>query len=74
MSETTQTERYVTRREGVALVREQLNIPLTMGRVNKDSADGIGPVAVGKYGPRDMYTPEEFLRYARDRIAKRNEA
>jgi hypothetical protein len=62
-------KKFVTRKEGVKLVREQ-GIPLTMGRVNKDSMDGRGPKPVGKYGPSDIYTAEEFIRYAVDRVLK----
>ena len=64
------SEKYVTRREGVRLVREQ-GIPLTIGRVNKDSMLGCGPTPAGRYGPGYLYTPEEFLRYATDHVVKR---
>src|SRR5262245_31558862 len=63
-------QKYVTRKEGVKLVRER-GIPLTINRVNKDAMDGCGPAPAGKYGPGYLYTPEEFLRYAHDRIVKR---
>ena len=66
MSET--EKKYVTRREGVRLAREQ-GIPITVGRVNKDTMDGIGPKPVGRYGPTYIYTAEEFLRYAVERVA-----
>jgi hypothetical protein len=66
--ETAMSDRkFVTRREGVKLAREQ-GIPLSLGRVNKDSMDGRGPKPVGKYGPSDIYTAEEFLRYAVERV------
>ena len=61
---------YVTRKEGVKLARER-GIPLTIGRVAKDSMLGRGPAPAGKYGPGYLYTPEEFLRYAIDRVVKR---
>jgi hypothetical protein len=60
-------QKYVTRREGVKVVREH-GIPLSMGRVNKDSMEGRGPKPFGKYGPSDIYTAEEFMRYAVDRV------
>jgi hypothetical protein len=59
---------YVTRRQGVLHVRERLGIPLTLGRVNKDTMQGRGPKPVGKYGPATVYTIEEFERYARERL------
>jgi hypothetical protein len=62
--------RYVTRRDGVKLVREQLGVPLTKSTVDKDSHLGRGPKPVAKYGPKHLYTPEEFLRYARERVVK----
>jgi len=39
--------------------------------VAKDSMLGRGPAPAGKYGPGYLYTPEEFLRYAIDRVVKR---
>jgi len=59
-------KKFVTRREGVKLAREQ-GIPLSIGRVNKDSMNGIGPQPAGRYGPTFLYRPEEFLRYSRAR-------
>ena len=32
--------------------------------------DGIGPQPAGRYGPVFLYRPEEFLRYATDRVLK----
>lgn len=62
-------KKYVTRREGVQLAREQ-GIPLTLGRVNKDVSDGRGPKHSGRYGPTYLYTPEDFLSYAVERVMK----
>ena len=62
-------KKFVTRREGVKLVNDQ-GIPLSIGRVNKDSMDGIGPQPAGRYGPMYLYSPEEFLRYATERVVK----
>ena len=62
-------KKFVTRREGVKLVRER-GIPLTVGRVNKDAMNGRGPEPVGKYGLAEIYTVEEFIRYAIDRVLK----
>jgi hypothetical protein len=61
-------ERYVTRREGVELVKQQLGIPLTKSVVDKDAHLGRGPKPAALYGHVHLYTPEEFLRYARNRI------
>lgn len=60
-------EKFVTRKEGVALANER-GIPLTVGRVHKDSADGCGPKPAGRYGPTFLYSAEEFLRYAETRV------
>jgi hypothetical protein len=60
-------KKFVTRREGVKLANEQ-GIPLSIGRVNKDSMDGTQPA--GRYGPTFLYNPEEFLRYAIERVQK----
>ena len=65
------TTRYVTRREGVKLVNEQLGIPLSLSTVEKDACLGVGPVPAASYGPKHLYTPEEFLRYAQNRIVRR---
>jgi hypothetical protein len=55
---------YLTRKEGVKHVREVLNIPLTVGRVNKDAIAGIGPEVAGQYGRAKLYTCEAFEEYA----------
>ena len=60
---------FVTRREGVKLANAQ-GIPLTIGRVNKDSMNGIGPQPAGRYGPTHLYRPKVFIRYAIDRVLK----
>jgi hypothetical protein len=65
-------KKFVTRREGVKLANDQ-GIPLSIGRVNKDSMDGIGPQPAGRYGPTYLYSPEEFLRYAVERVQKNAE-
>ena len=62
-------KQFVTRREGVKLANDR-GIPLSIGRVNKDSMDGIGPQPCGRYGPTYLYDPAEFLRYATDRVLK----
>jgi hypothetical protein len=59
--------KFITRREGVRLANEQ-GIPISIGRVNKDCMDGIGPQPAGKYGPVHLYAPEEFMRYAETRV------
>jgi hypothetical protein len=67
-----ETERYVTRREGVKLVNTTLGIPLSLPTVEKDACLGVGPVPAATYGNKHLYTPEEFLRYAQSRIVKRD--
>jgi hypothetical protein len=62
--------KYVTRREGVRLVNDKLGIPLSMSTVEKDACLGVGPTPAATYGPKHLYTPEEFLRYAQARIVK----
>jgi hypothetical protein len=62
-------KQFITRREGVELAKAK-GIPLSIGRVNKDAMDGIGPQPAGRYGPTFLYAPEEFLRYATDRVLK----
>jgi hypothetical protein len=62
-------KQFITRREGVELAKAQ-GIPLSIGRVNKDSMDGNGPQPAGRYGPTFLYKPEEFLRYAIERVLK----
>ena len=65
------SEKYVTRREGVRLVNETRGIPLTVSTVDKDSCLNRGPVPAAKYGRVDLYTPEEFLRYAETKVKPR---
>lgn len=64
-----QEREFVTRKEGVQLANDG-GIPLTIGRVNKDCMDGIGPEPAGKYGPTFLYTREKFMQYARARIRR----
>ena len=62
-------KQFITRREGVELANAK-GIPLSICRVNKDSMDGIGPQPAGRYGPTFLYRPEEFLKYAVERVLK----
>jgi hypothetical protein len=62
-----QDRKFITRREGVQLANAQ-GIPLSIGRVNKDSMDGRGPQPAGRYGPTYLYAPKEFMRYAEERV------
>jgi len=59
--------KFVTRKTGVELANET-GIPLTVGGVNKDAMNGRGPKPFGKLGPAEIYTVEEFMRYAVDRV------
>lgn len=63
-------EKYVTRREGVELVRSQLGIPLSLATVERDAYLGRGPEPDALYGKTHLYKPEKFLEYARNRIVK----
>jgi hypothetical protein len=63
-------EKYVTRKAGVELVRTTLGIPLSKSTVEKDACLGRGPKPAAKYGSKCLYHPEEFLRYARERLVK----
>jgi hypothetical protein len=56
--------RVMTRRGLVEYGRNERGLPLTLGRVNKDIAAGIGPKPIGKYGPADLFdTPaaDEYI-------------
>ena len=65
-----QDEKYLTRAALVQLVNEKLGIPLKKSTVDKDTHYGRGPKPVAKYGPKDLYTLEESLRYGRSKISK----
>jgi hypothetical protein len=58
----------VTRRGGVELSRSAEGIPLTKSRVDKDCMRGVGPKPAARFGRTELYTQEEFLRYARTLI------
>jgi hypothetical protein len=60
-------KKFVSRKEGVELARAA-GIPLTIGRVHKDSMNGIGPQPAGRYGPQFLYDRSEFMRYAEARV------
>jgi len=62
-------EKFISRKEGVELARAA-GIPLTIGRVHKDSMNGVGPQPAGKYGPQFLYRPSVFMRYAIERVLK----
>jgi len=69
------TKRFVTRRQGVELANAE-GIPLTKSRVDKDCMKGVGPMPAARFGPRDLFTPATFLKYARALIQpiKKSEA
>ena len=58
------TKRFVTRRQGVELANAE-GIPLTKSRVDKDRMKGVGPTPVARFGPRELFTPDPFRKYAR---------
>lgn len=60
--------KYVTRKTGVQLVNERYGIPLKKSRVDKDVALGVGPTPAANYGPTELYTEEEFVRWALGRL------
>jgi hypothetical protein len=65
-------KKFITRREGVELARAH-GVPLSV-RVNKDTMEGRGPKHAGKHGPTYLYTPEEFMRYAVERVLAATDA
>ena len=65
------SEKFVTRPEGVALVRSALGIPLSLSTMNKDIMLGRGPKRDARYGNKDLYYPETILQYAMSRLVKR---
>ena len=66
-------EKYVTRVGLVELVNKELGIPLSLSVLNKDACQGRGPKVAARYGNKDLYLPEEGLRYARSRIKRTTE-
>jgi hypothetical protein len=64
------TERYVTRKTGRELARQETGVDIGPSTINKDCMLGRGPKAAARYGKRELYLPEEFLRYARSKIKK----
>jgi hypothetical protein len=62
--------KFITRKQGVALVNETLGIPLSLATVNKDVHFKRGPIPDAKYGNRDLYRPQTFLTYASKRVVK----
>ena len=67
------TKRFVTRRQGVELANAE-GIPLTKSRVDKDCMKGVGPKPSARFGPRELFTPDTFLKYARALIQPINKS
>ena len=67
------TKRFVTRRQGVELANAE-GIPLTKSRVDKDCMKGVGPKPAARFGPRDLFTTDTFLKYARALIQPINKS
>jgi hypothetical protein len=62
----TETPKWCTRKSGIEFVRS-LGLPITQSTV-EDCMYRRGPKACGKLGPCEIYTGEEFLRYAIERV------
>lgn len=57
-------EKLVTRRQLADLVREQLGIPLTKSRIEKDAALGCGPKVTAIYGRCHLITVRDGFAWA----------
>ena len=65
---TNDNEALVTVDAAVALIREQLGIPIPKSRLHRDSANGIAPRPDAVYGNRYLWKPEKILAYAKTLI------
>jgi hypothetical protein len=61
-------DRYLTRRQLVALVRERTGIPVTESRLDKEAMLGTAPKPAALYGRRHLYTEADGLAWARSLI------
>jgi hypothetical protein len=61
-------EALVTVDGAVALIHEQLGVPIPKSRLHKDSASGIAPRPDAVYGKRYLWRPEKILAYGRSLI------
>src|ERR1700740_2092644 len=50
---------FMTREQAVALLNEELGIPMSLSRMNKLCALKRGPPVAAKYGRRDLHTPPD---------------
>ena len=65
---TNDDDKLVTVDAAVALIREQLGIPIPKSRLHRDRAAGIAPRPDAIYGNRYLWRPEKILAYARTLI------
>ena len=62
---TNPADRLLSRREGVARIREVLGIPIGLSAFEKAGANGTGPRPSEKYGKTLLYRESEILAWAR---------
>jgi hypothetical protein len=59
--------RYLTRRQAVRFINDELSLPLGDSTFTKDCANGRGPIPAKQFGTRHLYTPDELTRWAEAR-------
>ncbi len=59
--------RYLTRRQAVRFINDELSLPLGESTFTKDCANGRGPIPAKQFGTRLLYTAEELTRWAEAR-------
>jgi len=65
---TNDDDKLVTVDAAVALIREQLGIPIPKSRLHRDSSKGIAPKPDAVYGNRYLWRPDKILEYGRSLI------
>jgi hypothetical protein len=67
---TGEVERYLTREEQAAFLREQYGFPVTKNMLDKEAMRGTGPAEV-EWGKWRLSTPSDGLKWARSRFRAR---
>jgi hypothetical protein len=63
-------DRYLTRRELVDALRQEAGIPISLSRMNKLAAEGLGPRVVAYWGRRPLYTFPDGFAWAQQRLRR----
>jgi hypothetical protein len=68
------SEKYLTLREALRHIESEIGVRISTSTAHKDACIGRGMKPAAKFGPKLLYTPEQALEYARNRIVRLSSA